>query len=317
MEKMWGRQAHISEAADNDTSPGEINQYIKFAQRQVNFHCSMMCDDLKGIVNLDAVTLVTSVATGKTVGEMTMRQVLLKKFKLADGTSLIAEFHQRGTMGMVDVIVPNILEAELMILMMNRNFPAFCCHYLTGEGLDEKFVKALLKEACCPILVNQIKECTWDVEKKLIITATQAAEEARLQELENAAWYKDELGKTLVSNVKKLKSYADAEALYTLNSKRSIKTLHACNDPVEGAAKKQKGEAIKVNSSDLELSLLLAEREISGDDILMDSVSKYVSKMPMEEIEADTGSSLRVRFARRNPTSSADASAPLPLARGG
>ena len=45
--------------------------------------------------------------------------MLLKKFKLANGTSLIAEVHQRGPMGAVDVIVPNILEAEAMILMMN------------------------------------------------------------------------------------------------------------------------------------------------------------------------------------------------------
>jgi hypothetical protein len=198
----------------------------------------MMCDNLKGIVNLDAAAPVTSVATGKTVGEMTMRQVLLKKFKLVDGTSLIAEVHQRGPMGMVDVIVPSIPEAESMILMMNRNFPAFCYHYLTGEGLDEKFVKALLKETCCPTLVNQIKECTWDAEKKSIITTTQAAEEARLQELENTAWYKDEYGKTLVDNVKKLKTYADAEALYTLNGECSVKTLHARNDPVKETAKK-------------------------------------------------------------------------------
>jgi hypothetical protein len=200
--------------------------------------------------------------------------------------------------------------------LMNRNFPAFCYHYLTGEGLDKKFAKALLKEACCPTLVNQIKECTYDAEKKSIITATQAAEEARLQELENAAWYKDKFGKTLVDNVKKLNTYADAKALYTLDGKCSVKTLHAHNNPVEGAAKKQKGEAIKVNSSDSELSLSSAEREITDDVISMDSASKRVSKMPMEEIEADTGSSLWVRFTRRNPLSSADASAPLPLARG-
>ncbi len=85
---------------------------------------------------------------------------------------------------------------------------------------------------------------------------------------------------------------------------------------MEGAAKKQKGEVMKVNSSDSELSLLSAERELSDDDILMDSASKRVSKTPMEEIEADTGNSLRVRFARRNPTSSADASALLPSVRG-
>ena len=65
VEAMWGQQAHISEAADNNTSPGEIKRFIKFAQRYVNFHCSMTCDNLKGIMNLDAKAAIMSVSTGE------------------------------------------------------------------------------------------------------------------------------------------------------------------------------------------------------------------------------------------------------------
>ena len=126
-------------------------------------------------------------------------------------------------MGTVDVIVPNIPEAEAMVLMMNRQFPAFCLHYLTGRGMDPGFVKELIKESCCPTLVSEIKNCTWDPTKLSIVTAMQAAEEARLQELENAAWYKDEFKKGMVDGIKKLKTYADAEALYTLDGDRSVK----------------------------------------------------------------------------------------------
>ena len=132
----WGRQAHISEAADNDTSPGELKRYIKFAQRHVNFHCSMTCDDLRGIVNLDAEVMAEKVSTGDDMTVISLRQVLLFKFKLSDGTSLVAEVHQRGPMGSVDVVIPNIPEAEAMLLMMNRHFPAFCVHYLTEKGMD-------------------------------------------------------------------------------------------------------------------------------------------------------------------------------------
>lgn len=140
---MWGCQAHISELADNDTSPGELKRYIKFAQRHINFHCSMMCDDLRGIVNLDAEATAKRTPTGEETA-VSLHQVLLLKFKLADGTSLIAEVHQRGPMGTVDVIVPNIPEAEAMLLMMNQHFPAFCLHYLTEKGMDKKFVMELL-----------------------------------------------------------------------------------------------------------------------------------------------------------------------------
>ena len=166
----------------------------------------MTCDDLRGIVHLDASAPVFSVSTNKQIGERTLCQVLLKHFKLADGTSLIAEVHQRGPMGIVEVIVPNIPEAEALILMMNRQFPAFCYHYLLGKGMDETFVRHLLKESCCPTLVSQIENCTWDEENKSIITAAQAEEDARLQELENAAWYKDEFGKQMVTNMKHLYS---------------------------------------------------------------------------------------------------------------
>ena len=125
----------------------------------------MTCDNLKGITNLDTEVLITNAATSKTVAEISLQQVLLKKFKLTKGTSLIAEVHQRGPMGTVDVIVPNIPKAEVMILMINQQFPAFCLNYLIEKGMDKKFVRALIKEACCPTLVGEINECTWDLEK--------------------------------------------------------------------------------------------------------------------------------------------------------
>ena len=70
-----------------------------------------------------------------------MRQVLLIQFHMSDGTSLIAEVHQRGPMGIVDVIVPNTPEVEAMILMMNCHFLAYYYHYLSGNGVDKVFVK--------------------------------------------------------------------------------------------------------------------------------------------------------------------------------
>ena len=309
IENMWGRQAHISESADNDTSPGELKRYIKFAQRHVNFHCSMTCDDLKGIVNLDATAPFHSVTTKKKVGVLSMRHVLLKKFRMSDGTSLIAEVHQRGPLGSVDVIIPNTPEAEAMILMMNRHFPAYCFYYLMGAGIDADFVKELIREACCPSLVSKINECTWDAEKKSIITAEQAEEEARLLELENAAWYKDEFGKHMVDKMKQLKkSYTDAEALYKLDGERSVKTLHARNDPEEAAAKKRKGGTTESIDSESVLSLDL------DSDVSMDSASKRVDS-PVGEVEADNGNNAqRVRWTS---PSSADDSAPLPSAGGG
>ena len=317
LEAMWGRQAHITEAADNNTSPGEIKRFIKFAQRHVNFHCSMTCDDLKGITNLDGAVTVKDDVSGEVLTEISLWMVLLRKFKLADGTSLIAEVHQWGPMGTVDVIVPNILEAEAMILMMNRQFPAFCLHYLLAKGMEESFVRTLISEACCPTLVGEISKCTWDGEKMTISTAAQAAEEARLLEMEKAAWYKDEFSSNTIANVRKVKTYADAEALYTLDGARSVTTLHARNDHRAAVAKKRKGEEIVVNSSSSSDLSSSSSTHTSGDDVSMDSASNHNMKSSMDKATAGNRSSSRVRFTRSASASSADVSAPLPLARSG
>ena len=152
--------------------------------------------------------------------------------KMADGQSLIVEIHQRGPMGIVEVIIPNTAEAESMILMMNHHFPAFCFHYLTTKaGMGEVFVKTLLKEACCPTLFVSINQCQWDATTNTITTEEQAEDEKRMAEFEQAAWYRDEFGKHMISNLKKVKKYTDPEALYDLDGERSVKTLHARNDP--------------------------------------------------------------------------------------
>ena len=149
--EMWGRQVHFSEVADINTPSAEIKRYVKFAQRHVNFHCSMTCEDIRGITNLDATAQIFSITSNEPVRQLSLRQVLLRYMKMNDGHSLIAEIHQRGPMGTVEVIVPNTAEAESMVLMMNRHLPAFCLHYLTTKaGMSDVFVKTMLKEACCP-----------------------------------------------------------------------------------------------------------------------------------------------------------------------
>ena len=135
--------------------------------------------------------------------------------------------------------------------------------------------------------------------------------------MENAAWYKDEFRTTMIGGVKKVKTYADAEALYTLDGARSVTTLHACNDNRAAAAKKRKGEEIvEVNSSDSDLSSS-SIATTSDDDVSMDSASTKTLATPKEQAAADNRTSPRVRFTRRNPSSSVDVSASLPSAGGG
>lgn len=172
------------------------------------------------------------------------------------------------------------------------------------KGMDKKFVIHLLHESCCLTLASGIKECKWDKEKQSITTAAQAEEDACLQEMENAAWYKDEFGQHMVDKVKKSKSYADAKALYTLDRGCSVKTLHACNDPKPSAPKKRKGEEIKVgNALDLDLSSPSSVDSAPEDDVSMDSASISKNDMPNGKDEAGKGIAPRVQFTCLTTTS--------------
>jgi hypothetical protein len=329
IQEMWGRQVHFSEVADNNTPTGELKRYVKFSQRHVNFHCSMTCEDIRGIVHLDATASVLSASTGQPIGTLSLRQVLLKYLKMNDGTSLIAEIHQRGSMGIVEIIVPNTPEAESMVLMMNRQFPAYCYHALQNANLDEQFVRSLLKEACCPTLVANIHSCVWDEDTKTISTPEQIADEKRMAEIESAAWYRDEFGKHMVDGMKKAKSYTDPESLYNLDGERSVKTLHARNDQNlieieddeddEDSEEDEDYSSGSNSSSSLslaDLSLASLDLSVGALDTTMGSTPNSVNGRPSRMSDADkaTAGTTRVHWPA---TSSADESAPMPMAGSG
>lgn len=227
---------------------------------------------------------------------------------------------------MVEVIIPNTAEAESMVMMMNRHFSAFCYHYLiTRIGMGNVFVKALLKEACCPTLFATINQCKWDADTSTISTEEQEEEEKRMAEFEKAAWYRDEFGKHMVSNLKKVKNYTDPEALYDLDGECSVKTLNARNDPktvdlVNVDEDKDDDDNYSDGSSDSSSSsglpdMTLEDLDFSDiEDIDMDSASNSVNGKPPGDA-ADTGTGTpKVHWST---TSSVDESAPSPAAGSG
>ncbi len=79
-----------------------------------------------------------------------------------------------------------------------------------------------------------------------------------------------------------MNTYANAEALYTLDGTCLVTTLHTRNDNRAAAAKKQKGEEIvEVNTSDSDL-LSSSTKKGSDDDVSMDSASTKNLAMPKQ-----------------------------------
>ena len=127
-----------------DTSAVEIKRLINVSQKHTNFHSSMTAEELVGIIDFDVTETVYSVSDpSKAVATMNLCHVLYKYGKMDDGHSLIAEAHQRDHMGSVYIVIPNTPEAETMVVMMNKQLPAYMTFYLDDLGLDKYFIRKL------------------------------------------------------------------------------------------------------------------------------------------------------------------------------
>ena len=231
-EQFWGKHVHVTEVANKDTSAAELKRLAATVNRHTNYQCSLTVELLKGVVNVDAPTkYVTTAADGTTTStEFTLREILLKFFKMSDGHALVAEVHQRVVTSPVEVVIPASEEAETMLAKMNKHFPAFIYYYLLDKGMAKPFVVSLVQNSCCPTLTVDIMDCTWNSEEMLVTTKADAEEEETYSKLEGATWFRDEIGMAVGGKGKKKKNFIDPTLLYDLDGDRSIKTLHERND---------------------------------------------------------------------------------------
>jgi hypothetical protein len=95
------------------------------AQAHTNYQVSMVCKELMGVILLDESKEITHPTTGKSLGNYSLRYVLLNYLKIKDGHPMIAEAHQEDILQLTHIIIPNTPEAERMVGMMNKNLPAF------------------------------------------------------------------------------------------------------------------------------------------------------------------------------------------------
>ena len=121
---------------------------------------------------------------------MLLRHVLYHHMKLAEVFSLIAEVRRESELDSVDIVVPDIPEAEDMVSMMNKQLSVYLSNYLVDAGMGEVFVKALIQGEICPALNHAAGNCTRERSNKTV-TTTENAEQERQQVLEDVAWYKD------------------------------------------------------------------------------------------------------------------------------
>jgi hypothetical protein len=189
--EMWGKHAHISEVVDKDWTPSEIKRLARVAQVHCNYQCSMSLEDVVGITNLNGEAILHKAGLSTPL-RFTLRKLLLQYICLSDGCQLLAVIHQSSdVMGRVQAVIPNTPEAKQMILMMNKNFPAYMGQVLRDQGLPDDFLIELFNRSCCPTMISEMGSCTWDSNSGILTTPQESAENQNLAKLEKAAWYKD------------------------------------------------------------------------------------------------------------------------------
>ena len=159
---------------------------------------------------------------------MTLRQALYTFFKLKDGHSLFAEIHARNSGG-ADVVIPNTPEAEVMVGHMNKNIACFLKQYLLTLDIDKEFVDELQEQGVCSATIHEAATCQLNKDTWEVTTKEEQEREENYKSIEQAAWYKDIFAQESGKN-KNNEEYAAPEALYNLDSGRSVKTLHERNE---------------------------------------------------------------------------------------
>jgi hypothetical protein len=224
----WGKHAHLSEVADSSSSPSEVKDLCKVSQKHTNYQITMTVEDLLGITNLDAAASLYNEAGVATKG-LTLRHVLLTKFKLRDGFQLIAEVHQSAApMSPVQVVIPQTPEAEKMILMMNKNFPAFLTFVLRDLHFPEQAIQEYVRRCCCQVKAAEIPECSWNSETATL-TTPQDLRRSTTDDFSSASWYKDAFADLGISRGKG-KPTPPPENLFKLDEERSVFTIHKRNE---------------------------------------------------------------------------------------
>ncbi|KAL3799667.1 hypothetical protein ACHAW5_009172, partial [Stephanodiscus triporus] len=121
-------------------------------------------------------------------------------------------------------------DGQQMILMMNKNLPAYIGHALNDRGLPDDFIMDLLNRSCEQTLLSEMSTCTWNSDTGVLTTQRESDENNSLEELEKASWFKDafaDLGLDADGSKKKLAP--PPEALFNIDEDRSIKTIHNRN----------------------------------------------------------------------------------------
>ncbi len=76
--------------------------------------------------------------------------------------------------------------------------------------------------------MTEINDCDWDKDTQIITTPREKKQDHDLEELETATWYKNAFDLKGLGKAAKPATNKAPEALFDLDAKNSVKTIHNC-----------------------------------------------------------------------------------------
>ncbi len=103
------------------------------------YNMSVVSVEVHGITDLNALVDMLCPESGDILGQSSLQEILMKYLKLKDGNPMVAELHQRGPQGLVDMVIPNTSKVEAHFEMVNKQLAGYLYHVLPLFGLQRLF----------------------------------------------------------------------------------------------------------------------------------------------------------------------------------
>jgi hypothetical protein len=155
----------------------------------------------------------------------------MKYLKQKDSTPLVAELHQHGPQGPVDMVIPNSGEAEARFEMFNKQPVGYLYHVLPTFGATGTFTKSLLRRLMDAGLATKAPKCEYDAATQILATPRDAQQESVLSDVRSLPFFQNiEAIKWATGGRKKgKKEHTAPEMCFQHGSTRSIQTVHGNN----------------------------------------------------------------------------------------
>jgi hypothetical protein len=96
---IWGWHVHIAKTVDWDSTKRDVSRFIRMLQDHMCYNMSVISDEVRGILDLNASAEILCPTTGNVLGHLSLQQTLMKYLKLQDGTHMCTELHPPGPSG--------------------------------------------------------------------------------------------------------------------------------------------------------------------------------------------------------------------------